>query len=511
MNANTTPLKYALTIEPELSWLINHHNAIAFNPSVDKNSKLQLDDVKSKTKPNTNKRKGNHVVGKKTADHKSKRNTMSEAIEFPPLDYRSVGEITSVRDKIGTPRLQLGGSYNVFHDLPFHAARCSIFEEQFMPYKLSSEHFKVRHGILLWPRLNLSAYTDIESPQVVYILHNNEFIAEFIFAEDRVIINEVERFVSANRGRELMADMKKAKQNQIEADRICVVNNHLNEELMDAVVTRDRYIERQKQLNEKPPSGRFTTNAVVHDAPDMASHHSASIQELPTEQAIEPSASDEYGETHPNSVYFMHGDRNAGPASVVAYNDQGASDWDFGSNETNAGYHMQGENGQDGTNSTYTGDQPRVKRVSFADTANMDVDDEPIVEPVVTKQMYPALHFDEGAEHENGRFDEPPADMMFPPPPMSPAPSTSSSDESLVGGHTGRKKYAPNTPRLGRKKRKQVKGDDQDDGLAAKKLDPVPEGEVVNATSPSSMANSFLSKFKSRRRGTSDDSKSESK
>lgn len=42
-----------------------------------------------------------------------------------------------------------------------------------MPYELDGLALKVRNGVLLWPRMNLDAFTDIEDPQTVYMRQQN--------------------------------------------------------------------------------------------------------------------------------------------------------------------------------------------------------------------------------------------------------------------------------------------------------------------------------------------------
>lgn len=91
-----------------------------------------------------------------------------EVPAFPLLHYKRIDE--PLNSSILTQRqLQMGGSYNIFHELPFHDARCAIFENHFMPYELDGIALKVRNGVLLWPRMNLDAFTDIKDPKTVYM------------------------------------------------------------------------------------------------------------------------------------------------------------------------------------------------------------------------------------------------------------------------------------------------------------------------------------------------------
>lgn len=112
-----------------------------------------------------------------------------KTLNFPKLYYIPCGKI-----KIEAPdsSLILGGSYSHFCGRPFHFERCSILEEQYMPYDLNTKHFQVRHGVLLWPLLNLYSYTDLNSPETVYIKSkmSNEFIAMFKFRKSHIELYE---------------------------------------------------------------------------------------------------------------------------------------------------------------------------------------------------------------------------------------------------------------------------------------------------------------------------------
>lgn len=113
-------------------------------------------------------------------------------INFPKLHYIKCSEI------IIPDTLQLGGSYNYYCSLPLYFERCEIFENLRFPYKLNSPNFKVRYGLLLWPYLNLYAYTDLNEPNSVYIKKqynqsedSNSFIAKFKFYTSHIELYEI--------------------------------------------------------------------------------------------------------------------------------------------------------------------------------------------------------------------------------------------------------------------------------------------------------------------------------
>lgn len=112
-------------------------------------------------------------------------------IKFPNLHYMKC-------DKIDKPKsLRLGGSYAYFCDYPLYDERCLILEQLYMPYKLNTKNFKIRNGLLLWPHINLRAFTDLEDPNSVYIKKQNPsakngdmFIAILRFYETHIELYE---------------------------------------------------------------------------------------------------------------------------------------------------------------------------------------------------------------------------------------------------------------------------------------------------------------------------------
>lgn len=63
-----------------------------------------------------------------------------------------------------------------------------------MPYDIkNTKYLIIEKGYLQWPRINQYAYTDLNNPSNVYIKDkiNNQFIAHFIFLEDRIELYEI--------------------------------------------------------------------------------------------------------------------------------------------------------------------------------------------------------------------------------------------------------------------------------------------------------------------------------
>lgn len=124
--------------------------------------------------------------------------TNDEYIKFPIIKYyrqlRNLdlpfhfnGNISKLYND-GT--LTIGASWNNLIHTSHYMARCYIFEKLYMPYKIDSEHIKIRNGVLLWPKINLYAYTYLPDPRRVFILKNNKFVIEFKFNDDCIIIRE---------------------------------------------------------------------------------------------------------------------------------------------------------------------------------------------------------------------------------------------------------------------------------------------------------------------------------
>lgn len=116
----------------------------------------------------------------------------SPSIVYPPLLYIEVDDLDLpvASNEFHHPSIRLGGSYTIYHTYPFHAVRQLLFEELYFPYKLDSPRFKVRNNVLLWPRLNLSAFTYLVEPNRVFIRYGDEFCAEFIFYRDHIVLRE---------------------------------------------------------------------------------------------------------------------------------------------------------------------------------------------------------------------------------------------------------------------------------------------------------------------------------
>nr|WOJ45411.1 hypothetical protein [Apis mellifera nudivirus] len=107
-------------------------------------------------------------------------------LRFPPLKYTRTSNSI-----IPNGRLVIGASWNVFHDqTPWFAARRAIFENLYFPYQFPGIYLKVRHAALLWPRINLSAYTLLSNPRYVYISDGQRYVAEFQFDNDCIRLTE---------------------------------------------------------------------------------------------------------------------------------------------------------------------------------------------------------------------------------------------------------------------------------------------------------------------------------
>jgi hypothetical protein len=87
--------------------------------------------------------------------------------------------------------LRVGGSYSLFANLSLHRVRCKILEELVCPYELNGPYFRTRHGLLIWPMINLSAYTDLNDPTSVYIKYTNgKYVGRFVFKENHIELYE---------------------------------------------------------------------------------------------------------------------------------------------------------------------------------------------------------------------------------------------------------------------------------------------------------------------------------
>lgn len=93
-----------------------------------------------------------------------------EMLRFPTLLYRlSDNELVEAREAVRQSRLIVGGSWNRFLHLPLHRERCAILEDNAFPYDYPFRFLEVRNACLLWPRVNLDAYTWLDKPWIVFI------------------------------------------------------------------------------------------------------------------------------------------------------------------------------------------------------------------------------------------------------------------------------------------------------------------------------------------------------
>lgn len=109
-----------------------------------------------------------------------------EDLKFPIIKYYKISVIDIPKN------LTIGGSWNIWSHLPFYRERCAILEKLYMPYIIDSKYLKIKHGVLLWPRINLSAYTFIDDPQRVFLKKNNKFVVELRFNSDNIEIFEIQ-------------------------------------------------------------------------------------------------------------------------------------------------------------------------------------------------------------------------------------------------------------------------------------------------------------------------------
>lgn len=112
-------------------------------------------------------------------------------LNFPPIRHYKVSRLNLPFSMgLKSKDIIMGGSYNIYCDKPLYTERCQIFENQYMPYEIDSKHIKVRNGVLLWPKLNLYAYTYIKNPQRVFIHKNGRFVVEFRFHRNHIDLFE---------------------------------------------------------------------------------------------------------------------------------------------------------------------------------------------------------------------------------------------------------------------------------------------------------------------------------
>lgn len=149
--------------------------------------------------------------------------TLPEPVAFPPLAYRQVStplttplrrineldhlyddggggtDRTTVAtgDKPLRPDLVWGGSNALYCQVPFHRERCALFEGLFFPYRELPEtsRFQARHGVLLWPLIQLYCFTQKSDPSQVYVSNEprrlgSPWVARFRFLADRIELVE---------------------------------------------------------------------------------------------------------------------------------------------------------------------------------------------------------------------------------------------------------------------------------------------------------------------------------
>lgn len=113
-------------------------------------------------------------------------------INFPQLHYYRLDcdGFKHLPFNVTSNDIVCGGSYNIYLNTPLFDTRCMIFEDLYFPYDIDSKYIKVRYGALMWPRINLDAYTYLHDPQRVFIKKNNKFIIEFRFYDNRIELYE---------------------------------------------------------------------------------------------------------------------------------------------------------------------------------------------------------------------------------------------------------------------------------------------------------------------------------
>lgn len=127
------------------------------------------------------------------------QSSSSSSINFPQLYYYRINgdsllNLPFNKNSLGVAAMNndivCGGSYNIYINTPLFAERCLIFEDLYFPYNINSKYIKVRYGALLWPRINLDAYTYLSDPRRVFLKKHNKFVAEFRFYKDRIELYE---------------------------------------------------------------------------------------------------------------------------------------------------------------------------------------------------------------------------------------------------------------------------------------------------------------------------------
>lgn len=114
---------------------------------------------------------------------------------MPPLVYARTDGRLAVPP---VDRLLVGASYTCFAQRAWYALRASLFESNLFPYDLHADtlYVRVRHGVVLWPRMNLYSYTCLDDPDTVYVRAMRSssstpvFVARFHFGETCVTLTE---------------------------------------------------------------------------------------------------------------------------------------------------------------------------------------------------------------------------------------------------------------------------------------------------------------------------------
>lgn len=104
-------------------------------------------------------------------------------------DATTAAAVASEEQFLREHQFLIGGSWNAFVDRPFYRERCAIFEHLYFPYDWPFLHLTVRNGVLLWPRINLSLFTNLRNPNHVVLLHatNRKILAEIVFSREHGI------------------------------------------------------------------------------------------------------------------------------------------------------------------------------------------------------------------------------------------------------------------------------------------------------------------------------------
>lgn len=107
-----------------------------------------------------------------------------DPLDFPVLYHIIVNQLDTSIIRSHEKDLIIGATWT-HTESPFMHARRQIFERLHLPYKINSSYIQVRNGVLLWPVVNLSAYTLLQDERRVFLYHEKKkrFIAEFKFNE----------------------------------------------------------------------------------------------------------------------------------------------------------------------------------------------------------------------------------------------------------------------------------------------------------------------------------------